>query len=99
MEYSHISFVHPLPNDRELGIKLICQILELIMSVLLKLTRLVMWEILYSYNLFLCTNCYNDFLLHYNLFQDPEGIFELIEVVGNGTYGQVYKVHYDTFTQ
>lgn len=23
--------------------------------------------------------------------QDPAGIFELIEVVGNGTYGQVYK--------
>ncbi|VDO37503.1 unnamed protein product [Onchocerca flexuosa] len=22
---------------------------------------------------------------------DPAGIFELIEVVGNGTYGQVYK--------
>lgn len=29
-----------------------------------------------------------------NLFshQDPAGIFELVEVVGNGTYGQVYKV-------
>lgn len=26
--------------------------------------------------------------------QDPAGIFELIEVVGNGTYGQVYKVMY-----
>lgn len=25
--------------------------------------------------------------------QDPSGIFELIEVVGNGTYGQVYKVN------
>lgn len=25
-------------------------------------------------------------------FQDPAGIFELVEVVGNGTYGQVYKV-------
>jgi hypothetical protein len=24
--------------------------------------------------------------------QEPSGIFELIEVVGNGTYGQVYKV-------
>lgn len=24
--------------------------------------------------------------------QDPAGIFDLIEVVGNGTYGQVYKV-------
>jgi hypothetical protein len=23
--------------------------------------------------------------------QDPAGIFDLIEVVGNGTYGQVYK--------
>lgn len=23
--------------------------------------------------------------------RDPGGIFELIEVVGNGTYGQVYK--------
>lgn len=27
-----------------------------------------------------------------NNLQDPAGIFELIEVVGNGTYGQVYKV-------
>ena len=26
------------------------------------------------------------------IFQDPAGIFDLIEVVGNGTYGQVYKV-------
>ncbi|CDQ95148.1 unnamed protein product [Oncorhynchus mykiss] len=24
--------------------------------------------------------------------RDPAGIFELVEVVGNGTYGQVYKV-------
>lgn len=24
--------------------------------------------------------------------QDPVGIFELVELVGNGTYGQVYKV-------
>lgn len=32
------------------------------------------------------------FHLIYVLFQDPAGIFELIEVVGNGTYGQVYKV-------
>ena len=23
--------------------------------------------------------------------QEPAGIFELVEVVGNGTYGQVYK--------
>jgi hypothetical protein len=29
-------------------------------------------------------------------FQDPAGIFELIEVVGNGTYGQVYKVRSST---
>uniref|UniRef100_A0A1I7X5S2 Protein kinase domain-containing protein n=1 Tax=Heterorhabditis bacteriophora TaxID=37862 RepID=A0A1I7X5S2_HETBA len=27
-----------------------------------------------------------------NALRDPAGIFELIEVVGNGTYGQVYKV-------
>jgi len=27
-----------------------------------------------------------------NVHQDPAGIFDLIEVVGNGTYGQVYKV-------
>lgn len=26
------------------------------------------------------------------IIQDPAGIFELVEVVGNGTYGQVYKV-------
>ena len=26
------------------------------------------------------------------VFQDPAGIFELIEVVGTGTYGQVHKV-------
>uniref|UniRef100_A0A4W5RU06 Misshapen-like kinase 1 n=1 Tax=Hucho hucho TaxID=62062 RepID=A0A4W5RU06_9TELE len=26
-----------------------------------------------------------------SFFQDPAGIFELVEVVGNGTYGQVYK--------
>ncbi|KIH68528.1 hypothetical protein ANCDUO_01139 [Ancylostoma duodenale] len=27
-----------------------------------------------------------------NTLKDPAGIFELIEVVGNGTYGQVYKI-------
>jgi len=27
-----------------------------------------------------------------NSLRDPAGIFELIEVVGNGTYGQVFKV-------
>lgn len=32
-------------------------------------------------------------------FQDPAGIFELVEVVGNGTYGQVYKVGLGWFLQ
>ena len=33
-------------------------------------------------------------LFYFRLFclQDPAGIFDLMEVVGNGTYGQVYKV-------
>lgn len=31
-------------------------------------------------------------MIFINNLQDPAGIFELIEVVGNGTYGQVYKV-------
>ena len=31
------------------------------------------------------------FFLWYYFVQDPAGIFDLIEVVGNGTYGQVYK--------
>ena len=31
--------------------------------------------------------------------QDPSGIFELIEVVGNGTYGQVYKVNPSSRTE
>lgn len=33
-------------------------------------------------------------LLFFPIFppQDPAGIFELVELVGNGTYGQVYKV-------
>ena len=30
--------------------------------------------------------------IFYHVLQDPAGIFELVEVVGNGTYGQVYKV-------
>lgn len=34
----------------------------------------------------------NHSFLLITLLQDPAGIFELIEVVGNGTYGQVYKV-------
>ena len=32
--------------------------------------------------------------MHAILCQDPAGIFELVEVVGNGTYGQVYKGHH-----
>ncbi|EMP29069.1 TRAF2 and NCK-interacting protein kinase [Chelonia mydas] len=28
--------------------------------------------------------------------QDPAGIFELVELVGNGTYGQVYKPDKET---
>ena len=32
------------------------------------------------------------YLRNYMYFQDPAGIFDLVEVVGNGTYGQVYKV-------
>jgi misshapen/NIK-related kinase len=34
--------------------------------------------------------------LFFFFLQDPAGIFELIEVVGNGTYGQVYKVSVKT---
>ncbi|XP_052119585.1 misshapen-like kinase 1 [Frankliniella occidentalis] len=33
-----------------------------------------------------------------NALKEPAGIFELIEVVGNGTYGQVYKVSLFSFT-
>ncbi|XP_059507319.1 mitogen-activated protein kinase kinase kinase kinase 4 [Stegostoma tigrinum] len=29
--------------------------------------------------------------IHLSCLRDPAGIFELVEVVGNGTYGQVYK--------
>lgn len=32
------------------------------------------------------------FKLKYFHLQDPAGIFDLVEVVGNGTYGQVHKV-------
>ena len=39
----------------------------------------------------LCLWSLNNFIF-FLYFQDPAGIFELIEVVGNGTYGQVYKV-------
>uniref|UniRef100_A0A674KH99 non-specific serine/threonine protein kinase n=1 Tax=Terrapene triunguis TaxID=2587831 RepID=A0A674KH99_9SAUR len=35
------------------------------------------------------TVCILDYLLYF--LQDPAGIFELVQVVGNGTYGQVYK--------
>ena len=34
---------------------------------------------------------FNKFSISHFL-QEPAGIFDLIEVVGNGTYGQVYKV-------
>ena len=40
-----------------------------------------------------CTTHCRLYLHKWYLFiQDPAGIFDLIEVVGNGTYGQVYKV-------
>lgn len=32
--------------------------------------------------------------LVFSFSQDPAGIFELVELVGNGTYGQVYKVRF-----
>ena len=38
----------------------------------------------------LMTNSLFELLSKYFL-QDPAGIFDLMEVVGNGTYGQVYK--------
>uniref|UniRef100_A0A3Q4HPP5 Misshapen-like kinase 1 n=1 Tax=Neolamprologus brichardi TaxID=32507 RepID=A0A3Q4HPP5_NEOBR len=39
-------------------------------------------------------HCNSPSLIYLNLSKrdiDPAGIFELVEVVGNGTYGQVYK--------
>ncbi|KAI3380915.1 hypothetical protein SNEBB_002521 [Seison nebaliae] len=33
----------------------------------------------------------NDIVTDLNELQDPTGLFELVEVVGNGTYGHVYK--------
>uniref|UniRef100_A0A8C0QJ24 non-specific serine/threonine protein kinase n=1 Tax=Chelonoidis abingdonii TaxID=106734 RepID=A0A8C0QJ24_CHEAB len=38
------------------------------------------------------SECSRQHLLYFLYFlQDPAGIFELVQVVGNGTYGQVYK--------
>ncbi len=39
----------------------------------------------------------NFILFNWIYLKDPSGIFELIEVVGNGTYGQVYKVCFNIY--
>lgn len=36
-------------------------------------------------------------VINLNELRDPAGIFDLIEVVGTGTYGQVYKVLLSSF--
>lgn len=53
---------------------------------------------LFSYLLVTVTPTLSSFLFmnHLTPPQDPAGIFELVEVVGNGTYGQVYKVSSST---
>lgn len=43
-------------------------------------------------NVYLENHFLKNVFLWFVWFQDPAGIFELVEVVGNGTYGQVYKV-------
>jgi len=41
-----------------------------------------------------------DFILFLKIsLKDPSGVFELIEFVGNGTYGQVYKMKFQFILQ